>query len=105
MKQKNLKKYEQLPLIDEFDPDEIPWFAEIANRLKKMAEIAQIPFLKPRNGTIALVIHGKPINLNVELCDGLKDGYIKLSIKELRCTALGGLSMLIKEFGTNKVGD
>jgi len=44
-------------------------------------------FSKSLNGksqlikTIALVIHGKPVNLDVEICDGLKDGYIKLCLK------------------------
>jgi hypothetical protein len=57
----------------------MPWFTEAANRLKKMAKIEQIPYIKPRNETIPLVIHGKPVNLNVEFCDGLKNGYVKLS--------------------------
>lgn len=80
--EKILKKYEPLPSIDDFDPDEMPWFAEVANRLKKTAKIEQIPFIKPRNKTIALVFDGKPINLNVEFCDGLNDGYIKLNLEK-----------------------
>ena len=67
--------------MDDFEPDEMPWFAEVANRLKKKAKIEQIPFVKPRNETIAFVIDGKSINLNVEFCDGLKDGYVKLNIE------------------------
>ena len=79
--EKILKKYEPLPLVDDFESDEMSWFTEVANRLKKMAKIEQVPCIKPRNETIPLVIYGKPVNLNVEFCDGLKDGYVKLSLE------------------------
>lgn len=81
--EKTLKKYEPLPMIDDFDQNEMPWFSEVSNRLKKMAKIEQIPFIRPQNEKIALVIDGQPVDLNVELCDGLKNGYVKLSINEL----------------------
>lgn len=79
--EKILKKYEPLPLIDDFDPDEIPWFAEVSNRLKKTAKIEQIPFIKPRNETIALVIDKQSVDRRVEFCDGLKNGYVTLSLE------------------------
>jgi hypothetical protein len=80
--EKTLKKYEPLPLIEDFDLDEMPWFAEVANRLKKMAKLEEVPFIKPRSGTIPLVIDDRHINLNVEFCDGLRDGYVQLKLEK-----------------------
>jgi len=80
--EKILRKYEPLPLVDGFDPEEMPWFSEVANHLKKMAKIEQVPFIKPRNKTIGLVIGGEPIKLNIEFLDGLKDGHIKLVLEK-----------------------
>lgn len=81
-----LEKYQPLPLSGDFGPEEVPWFAEVSNRLKRLAGIEEIPFTTPRTGVIALVIDRQSFNLNVELCDGIKDGYIKLSLeREQNC--------------------
>jgi hypothetical protein len=76
-----LEKYQPLPLSSDFGPEEVPWFAEVSNRLKRLAGIEEIPFTTPRTGVIELLIERQPFNLNVELCDGIKDGYIKLSLE------------------------
>jgi hypothetical protein len=78
----NLEKYQPLPLFDDFGAEEVPWFAEVSNRLKRLAGIEEIPFATPKTGVIALVIDKQPFNLNVELCDGIKEGYIKLSLEQ-----------------------
>ena len=50
--------------------------AKVAKNIYRALKAHKIRFF-----TIALVIAGKSINLDVEFCDGLNDGYIEINLK------------------------
>jgi hypothetical protein len=81
-------KFEPLPALAGFEEDEIPWFGEIARKLKRIMDLQQVPCIKPTYGVVDLFIglgkdqEPKQVRLDVEFCDGPRDGYISLRLSE-----------------------
>jgi hypothetical protein len=70
----------------DFDLHEMPSFAEILNRCKKMAVLGPALYQTPQHKILELVVgHGtdseKKVDVHLEICDGAEQAYVKLQVE------------------------
>jgi Ca2+/Na+ antiporter len=70
----------------DFDPAEMPSFAEILNRCKKMAGLGPALYQTPQHKVLELVVglgtdSEKKIDAHFEICDGAEQVYVKLQVE------------------------
>lgn len=67
----------------DFNPDEMPSFAEILNKCKKMAGLGPALYQTPQHKVLELVVgpgtdSEKKVDVHLEICDGAEQAYVKL---------------------------
>lgn len=79
---RTFKESQPLPQLEDVKPEEMPSFAEVLQKLRNIARLGVVLYRTPMQERITLEWEGQPVELQVEICDGIDEAYATLRLGE-----------------------